>query len=210
MRGRSGAFHRRSRVSADEIKSSENREMSSFIHFLNLKALQHYWNNHPPVPRSRGTMPPVWSHSAGKTERAEQTAKQPRHLRQRERPHVAVGLILMLLVGMVSPTSAHAPQGMLSCETEKQPVNIPSMPLARAIEILSRQTGCPVLIDPILMDGRTSAAVKGAYTPQVALLHLFGSVHIDVTATVSGLSVSPLDAAALTSGDTRSGLRSAP
>ncbi|WP_284265374.1 hypothetical protein [Gluconobacter japonicus] len=111
---------------------------------------------------------------------------------------------------MASPASAHAPHDVLSCETEKQPVNIPSMPLARAIEILSRQTGCPVLIDPILMDGRTSAAVKGAYTPQVALLHLFGSVQIDVTATVSGLSVSPLDATALTSGDTRSGLRSAP
>ncbi len=26
--------------------------MSSFIHFLNLKALQDYWNNHPPVPRA--------------------------------------------------------------------------------------------------------------------------------------------------------------
>ncbi|KXV23431.1 hypothetical protein AD936_22935 [Gluconobacter japonicus] len=210
MRGWSGAFHRRSRVSEDDVKSSENREMSSFIHFLNLKALQDYWNNHPPVPRSRGAMRQVWSHSAGKTERAEQTAKQPRRLRQRERPYVAVGLVLMLLVGMASPASAHAPHDVLSCETEKQPVNIPSMPLARAIEILSRQTGCPVLIDPILMDGRTSVAVKGAYTPQVALLHLFGSVQIDVTATVSGLSVSPLDATALTSGDTRSGLRSAP
>lgn len=176
--------------------------MSSFIHFLNLKALQDYWNNHPPVPRSRGTMRPVWSHSAEKTERAEQTAKQPRCLRHRERrPHVAVGLVLMLLVGMASPASAD----VLSCDTEKQPVNIPSMPLARSIEILSRQTGCPVLVDPILMDGRTSAAVKGAYTPQAALLHLFGSVHVDVTATVSGLSVSPLDATALISRDTRAG-----
>lgn len=183
--------------------------MSSFIHFLNLKALQDYWNNHPPVPRSLGTMRPVWSHSAGKTERAEQTAKQPRRLRQRERPHVAVGLVLMLLVGIASPTSAHAPQGMLSCGTEKQPVNIPSMPLDRAIEMLGRQTGCPVLVDPPLMDGRTSAAVKGTYTPQGALLHLFGSVHVDVTATVSGLSVSPLDATALTSGDTRASLRTA-
>ncbi len=183
--------------------------MSSFIHFLNLKALQDYWNNHPPVPRSRGTMRPVWSHSAGKTERAEQTAKQPRRLRHRERPHVAVGLVLMLLVGMASPASAHAPHDVLSCETEKQPVNIPSMPLARAIEILGRQSGCPVLVDQILMDGRTSAAVKGSYTPQAALLHLFGSVHVDVTATVSGLSVSPLDATALTSGDTRAGLRTA-
>ncbi|WP_232309444.1 MULTISPECIES: hypothetical protein [Gluconobacter] len=109
----------------------------------------------------------------------------------------------MLLVGMASPASAHAPHDVLSCETEKQPVNIPSMPLARAIEILGRQSGCPILVDPILMDGRTSAAVKGAYTPQAALLHLFGSVHVDVTATVSGLSVSPLDATALTSGDTR-------
>ncbi|MBS1000152.1 hypothetical protein JK169_03835 [Acetobacter persici] len=180
--------------------------MSSFIHFLNLKALQDYWNNHPPVPRSRGTMRPVWSHSAEKTERAEQTAKQPRCLRHRERrPHVAVGLVLMLLVGMASPASADAPHDVLSCDTEKQPVKIPSMPLARSIEILSRQTGCPVLVDPILMDGRTSAAVKGAYTPQAALLHLFGSVHVDVTATVSGLSVSPLDATALASGDTRAG-----
>lgn len=202
-------MHRRSRVSEDEIKSSKNREMSSFIHFLNLKALQHYWNNHPPVPRSLGTMRPVWSHSAGETERAEQTAKQPRRLRQRERPHVAVGLVLMLLVGMASQASAHAPHDVLSCETEKQPVNIPSMPLARAIEILGRQTGCPVLVDPILMDGRTSAAVKGAYTPPAALQHLFGSVHVDVTATVSGLSVSPLDATALTSSDTRPGLRTA-
>ncbi|NHN80997.1 hypothetical protein GOB88_05945 [Acetobacter lovaniensis] len=183
--------------------------MSSFIHFLNLKALQDYWNNHPPVPRSRGTIRPVWSHSEGDTEQAEQTAKQPLRLRQRERPHVAVGLVLMLLVGMASQASAHAPHDVLSCETEKQPVNIPSMPLARAIEILGRQTGCPVLVDPILMDGRTSAAVKGAYTPQAALLHLFGSVHVDVTATVSGLSVSPLDATALISGDTRAGLRTA-
>lgn len=184
--------------------------MSSFIHFLNLKALQDYWNNHPPVPRSRGTMRPVWSHSAEKTERAEQTAKQPRCLRHRERrPHVAVGLVLMLLVGMASQASADAPHDVLSCDTEKQPVNIPSMPLARSIEILSRQTGCPVLVDPILMDGRTSAAVKGAYTPQAALLHLFGSVHVDVTATVSGLSVSPLDATALISRDTRAGLRTA-
>ena len=183
--------------------------MSSFIHFLNLKALQDYWDNHPSVPRSLGTMGPVWSHSAGETERAEQTAKQPWRLRQRERPHVAVGLVLMLLVGMASPASAHAPHDVLSCETEKQPVNIPSMPLARGIEMLGRQTGCPVLVDPPLMDGRTSAAVKGTYTPQGALLHLFGSVHVDVTATVSGLSVSPLDATALTSGDTRAGLRTA-
>jgi len=183
--------------------------MSSFVHFLNLKALQDYWNNHPSVPRSPGAMRPVWSHSAGETERAEQTAKQPWRLRQRERPHVAVGLVLMLLVGMASPASAHAPHDVLSCETEKQSVNIPSMPLARAIEMLGRQTGCPVLVDPPLVDGRTSAAVKGAYTPQGALLHLFGSVHVDVTATVSGLSVSPLDATALTSGDKRAGLRTA-
>ncbi|WP_246856676.1 hypothetical protein [Acetobacter vaccinii] len=115
----------------------------------------------------------------------------------------------MLLVGMASQASADAPHDVLSCDTEKQPVNIPSMPLARSIEILSRQTGCPVLVDPILMDGRTSAAVKGAYTPQAALLHLFGSVHVDVTATVSGLSVSPLDARALISRDTRAGLRTA-
>lgn len=178
--------------------------MSSFIHFLNLKALQHYWNNHPPVPRSLGTRGPVWSHSAGETERAEQTAKQPRRLRRREKPRIAVGLVLMLLVGMASPASAHAPHDVLSCETEKQPLNIPSMPLARAIEILGGQTGCPVLVD-----GRTSAAIKGAYTPQAALLHLFGPVHVDVTATVSGLSVSPLDATALTSGDMRAGLRTA-
>ncbi|GCE81158.1 hypothetical protein GL297_09495 [Komagataeibacter sp. FXV2] len=209
MRGWSGAFHRRSRVSEGEVESSENREMSSFIHFLNLKALQHYWNIHPPVPRSLGTMRPVWSHSAGETEQAEQTAKQPQRLQQRERPHVAVGLVLMLLFGMASPASAHAPHDVLSCETEKQPVNIPSMPLDRAIEILGRQTGCPVLVDPVLMDGRTSAAVKGAYTPPAALLHLFGSVHVDVTATVSGLNVSPLDATALTSGDKRAGLRTA-
>ncbi|MCP1271602.1 hypothetical protein [Acetobacter cerevisiae] len=110
----------------------------------------------------------------------------------------------MLLVGMASPASAHAPHDVLSCETEKQPLNIPSMPLARAIEILGGQTGCPVLVD-----GRTSAAIKGAYTPQAALLHLFGPVHVDVTATVSGLSVSPLDATALTSGDMRAGLRTA-
>ena len=68
------------RVSEDEVESSESREMSSFIHFLNLKALQHYWNIHPPVPGSLGTMRPVWSHSVGETEQAEQIAKQPRRL----------------------------------------------------------------------------------------------------------------------------------
>ncbi|MCP1243962.1 hypothetical protein NKW51_15310, partial [Acetobacter lambici] len=58
-------------INAEEIESYRRPQNQRVFRTLHI---------HPPVPGSLGTMRPVWSHSVGETEQAEQIAKQPRRL----------------------------------------------------------------------------------------------------------------------------------
>ncbi|WP_246375952.1 STN domain-containing protein [Gluconacetobacter takamatsuzukensis] len=174
--------------------------MSSLIHFLNLAALQHYWRSRAYASWAGGTKRPIRSCPDRETDRKEPASDQPGPLHRREAPRLATILGLMLPFGFAVPACAHAQHDTIACERETQTMDIPSMSLSRAVQTFIHQTGCPVLVDPTLLAGRNAVAVNGSFTPRDALAHLFGAAHVDVTATISGLSVSPIDAQALASG----------
>lgn len=50
--------------------------------------------------------------------------------------------------------------------------NMPSQPLSRALEVLSRRTGLRITVEPGLLAGRTAAGLQGTVTPQEALKRL--------------------------------------
>ncbi|WP_323993267.1 hypothetical protein [Nguyenibacter sp. L1] len=184
-------------------RNSESKEMSSLIHFLNLTAFQQYWRRRSSTYRSSGVMRSIRLYQGENADRNELVCKQARRLSEEKGSRFATSLVLMLLFGTVAPAHAQSLHDALSCEVETQPIDIASMSLPRAVQTLTRQTGCPVLVDPSLLAGRNAAAVKGVYTARNALMHLFGAAHVDVATTISGLTVSPLDAQALASDDAR-------
>ncbi|EHH68857.1 hypothetical protein [Gluconobacter morbifer] len=71
-------------------------------------------------------------------------------------------------------------------------LRIDSQPLLKAVDSLSRQTRCPVMIDRSLFLKAVSANVNGKYLPRDALEQLMNNPDFEVIETVDGLVVSPL------------------
>ncbi|MBS1101474.1 STN domain-containing protein [Gluconobacter sp. Dm-62] len=78
------------------------------------------------------------------------------------------------------------------CPIQKTNLQIRTTTLAAAVAELARKTKCPVLMDDLLLQGGSSTAVRGFYTPREALIRLLGNAELDVIETVQGLAVMPL------------------
>jgi len=171
--------------------------MSGLIHFFNLTTLQRYWNNEKPDSSSSDLSYREKSLLIEKTStRLKRADKSRLPLRRRAKARLALHMVLVLLWGVPHDVWGHPLHDVASCSTEKHPMSIASMPLSRAVDKLVSRTGCPVLVDPVLTADRYSVAIEGVYTPRDALLSMFANPHVDVAVTISGLSVSPLDAEA--------------
>lgn len=78
------------------------------------------------------------------------------------------------------------------CPVQRVTLQIGTKALAAAVAELARKTKCPVLMDDALLQGGSSIAVSGDYTPREALIQLLGNADLDVIETVQGLAVMPL------------------
>jgi iron complex outermembrane receptor protein len=82
---------------------------------------------------------------------------------------VALGLSTAFAIGIVGHARAQDTESQVGQASRPSSFNIPAQPLASALTAFGRQAGLQVIVDPAVVEGRSSAGVSGTLTAEEAL-----------------------------------------
>jgi len=90
------------------------------------------------------------------------------------------------LVATGAATLAASPS-LAACRREAATIDLPAQRLDSAVQQLSRLTGCPVGVDPVIVADRPAPAIRGRFTPEAALARLVRNTGYTARSTPDGL-----------------------
>lgn len=75
------------------------------------------------------------------------------------------------------PVAAGQPdqQDRKDAATQARTFDVPAQPMSQAVLAFARQAGVDLYVGDVDLSSYTSAAIKGAYSPAAALVHLLGN-----------------------------------